>query len=49
MSPAATGAPEASATPMQSGNATKKTTIDERKSCFQCRKGELDWGSFMGL
>ena len=32
--PAATGTPEAIAIPMQSGNATRKTTIDAKKSCL---------------
>ena len=32
--PAATGTPDAIAMPMHNGNATRKTTIDAKKSCL---------------
>ena len=41
ISPAATGTPEAIAIPMQSGNATRKTTIEARKSLLKVRDRSL--------
>src|SRR5262249_37740517 len=41
MSPAAGGAPEAIAMPIHRGNATRKTTTEERASCFRLLKSDI--------